>query len=35
MPHSLNVIFGAAAAGGAGAARDRRRLAVLFLLPAT
>src|SRR5215469_14565472 len=35
MPHSLNVIFGAAAASGAGAARDRRRLAVLFLLPAT
>ncbi|HXW83700.1 MAG TPA: hypothetical protein VEJ86_04800, partial [Candidatus Binataceae bacterium] len=35
MPHSLNVILGAAAASGAGAARDRRRLALLFLLPAT
>src|SRR6266851_2564052 len=35
MPHSLNVILGAAAASGAGARRDRRRLAVLFLLPAT
>jgi ABC-2 type transport system permease protein len=35
MPRSLNVIFGAAAASGAGAARDRRRLVALFLLPAT
>jgi ABC-2 type transport system permease protein len=34
MLRSLNVIFGAAAASGAGAARDRRRLVALFLLPA-
>lgn len=34
MRRSLNVIFGAAAASGAGAARDRRRLVALFLLPA-
>jgi ABC-2 type transport system permease protein len=33
MPHSLNVILGAAAASGAGVRRDRRRLAVLFLVP--
>jgi ABC-2 type transport system permease protein len=33
MPHSLNVILGAAAASGAGVRRDRRRLAVLFLIP--
>jgi ABC-2 type transport system permease protein len=33
LPHSLNVILGAAAANGAGARRDRRRLAMLFLLP--
>lgn len=35
LPHSLNVILGAAAASGAGARRDRRRLAMLFLLPTT
>jgi ABC-2 type transport system permease protein len=35
MPRSLNVIFGAAAASRASAARDRRRLVALFLLPAT
>jgi ABC-2 type transport system permease protein len=35
MAHSLNMILAAAAASGAGARRDRRRLAVLFLLPAT
>jgi ABC-2 type transport system permease protein len=35
LPHSLNVIFGAAAVSGAGARRDRRRLAMLFVLPAT
>ena len=35
MPHSLNVIFGAAAASGAGTRRDRRRLTVLFLVPVT
>jgi ABC-2 type transport system permease protein len=34
MRHTLSVIFGAAAASGAGARRDGRRLAVLFLLPA-
>jgi ABC-2 type transport system permease protein len=33
MPHSVNVILGAAAVSGAGVRRDRRRLAVLFLLP--
>ena len=33
MPHSLNVILGAAAASGAGVRRGRRRLAVLFLIP--
>jgi ABC-2 type transport system permease protein len=33
LSHSLNVIFGAAAVSGAGVRRDRRRLAVLFLLP--
>src|SRR5215469_1106086 len=33
MPHTLNVILGAAAASGAGVRRDRRRLAVLFLVP--
>lgn len=35
MAHSLNVIFGAAAASGAGTSRDRRRLTVLFLVPVT
>ena len=35
LPHSLNVILGAAAVSGAGARRDRRRLALLFVLPAT
>ena len=35
MLRSFNVILGAAAASGAGAARDRRRVVVLFLLPAT
>jgi linearmycin/streptolysin S transport system permease protein len=35
LRHSLNVIFGAAAASGAGVRRDNRRLAVLFLLPLT
>jgi ABC-2 type transport system permease protein len=35
MAHSLNVIFGAASVSSAGVSRDRRRLAVLFLLPAT
>ena len=35
MPHSLNVIFGAASVSGAGARRDGRRLAILFLLPVT
>jgi ABC-2 type transport system permease protein len=34
IPHTFNVILGAAAASGAGARRDSRRLAVLFLLPA-
>jgi ABC-2 type transport system permease protein len=34
MRHTLTVIFGAAAASGAGTRRDGRRLAVLFLLPA-
>src|SRR5215469_2448678 len=34
MPHTLGVIFGAAAASGAGARRDGRPLATLFLLPA-
>jgi ABC-2 type transport system permease protein len=34
LPHSLNVILGAAAASGAGVRRDKRRLVVLFLLPA-
>ncbi len=33
MRRSLNVIFGAAAASGAAAARDRRWLVALFLLP--
>jgi ABC-2 type transport system permease protein len=33
MPHTLNVILGAAAVSGAGVRRDRRRLAVLFLVP--
>jgi ABC-2 type transport system permease protein len=35
MPHSLNVILGAASASRAGARRDRRRLAMLFLVPLT
>lgn len=35
LRHSLNVIFGAAAASGAGVRRDNRRLAVLFLVPLT
>ena len=35
MRHSLNVIFGAASVSGAGARRDARRLAVLFVLPLT
>ena len=34
MPHTFSVIFGAAAASGAGARRDGRRLASLFMLPA-
>ena len=33
MRHSVNVILGAAAVSGAGVRRDRRRLAVLFLIP--